>query len=361
MQRRAEFDALRGLLLVLMALTHLPTRLNGWVDQPFGFVSTAEWFVLVSAFIAGRAYTPLMLERGITHVQQKLWRRAFKLYRLHIVLLLFAVITAVIVAAASGRPGLRNLLSFYFASPGWAALTAPLLLYQPPLLDVLPMYILFLAITPFVLQASRRFGWSNVLGLSIALWVFAQFGGQMQLHGVFLSALPVPPDARGAFDWLAWQLVWIGGLWLGSARAVRITQPLFAAAIAVCSAFFLWRHGVLDRWLSPDIAGPWLDKWHLGPLRVINVIALLVVGQRVVLPLLASLRLNGLQLLGRGSLEAFAAHLVVCILSLNLIINEQTPLSTVQQIAIVAIAFAAMWLAARKPPPRIPIQRGVLE
>lgn len=49
MTRRWELDALRGLMLVLMTLTHLPTRLSSPLGQPFGFVSAAEGFVLLSA------------------------------------------------------------------------------------------------------------------------------------------------------------------------------------------------------------------------------------------------------------------------------------------------------------------------
>ena len=36
--RLNELDALRGLMLVLMTLTHLPTRLSSPLGQPFGYV-----------------------------------------------------------------------------------------------------------------------------------------------------------------------------------------------------------------------------------------------------------------------------------------------------------------------------------
>ena len=56
MSRRTELDSLRGLLLLLMALTHLPTRMSAYANQPLGFVSAAEGFVFLSAFLAGRSY-----------------------------------------------------------------------------------------------------------------------------------------------------------------------------------------------------------------------------------------------------------------------------------------------------------------
>ncbi|MDT7817823.1 MAG: hypothetical protein QOJ42_7739, partial [Acidobacteriaceae bacterium] len=39
-QRRPEIDALRGVFLVWMTLTHLPTHLSDLVNEPFGFVSS---------------------------------------------------------------------------------------------------------------------------------------------------------------------------------------------------------------------------------------------------------------------------------------------------------------------------------
>jgi hypothetical protein len=53
--RAWEIDALRGLMLVLMTATHLPTRFASALGQPFGYVSAAR-FVLLSGFMAGRVY-----------------------------------------------------------------------------------------------------------------------------------------------------------------------------------------------------------------------------------------------------------------------------------------------------------------
>ena len=44
MTRRPELDALRGLMLVLITVTHVPTRYSGWLTQPFGFVSLSDSF-----------------------------------------------------------------------------------------------------------------------------------------------------------------------------------------------------------------------------------------------------------------------------------------------------------------------------
>ena len=51
-----ELDALRGLFLVWMTFTHMPTRFSDFVNQPFGFVSSAEGFVFMSALLVSRVY-----------------------------------------------------------------------------------------------------------------------------------------------------------------------------------------------------------------------------------------------------------------------------------------------------------------
>ena len=59
MTRRPELDALRGLMLVLITVTHVPTHYSGVLTQPFGFVSAAEGFVFLSAFLVDAVYTAL--------------------------------------------------------------------------------------------------------------------------------------------------------------------------------------------------------------------------------------------------------------------------------------------------------------
>ena len=79
-RRSWEIDALRGLMLVLMTLTHLPTRLTDPLGQPFGFVSAAEGFVLLSAYMAGLVYSRLAYREGIVAMERAFWKRAFKVY-----------------------------------------------------------------------------------------------------------------------------------------------------------------------------------------------------------------------------------------------------------------------------------------
>jgi hypothetical protein len=105
MKRYWEIDALRGLMLVLMTVTHLPTRLTDPLGQPFGWVSAAEGFVLLSAFTAGLVYSRLARAQGVPAMERAFWKRAWKVYlaQAATLLFLFTVIAALGVRIASRR------------------------------------------------------------------------------------------------------------------------------------------------------------------------------------------------------------------------------------------------------------------
>src|SRR5512132_649391 len=102
MQRYTELDGLRGLMLVLMTVTHLPTWFSAALGQPFGFVSAAEGFVFVSAFLVGSVYSRIARERGEAAMRRVLWRRTGKIYLAHAGVLLFLLWVLVPIAVARG-------------------------------------------------------------------------------------------------------------------------------------------------------------------------------------------------------------------------------------------------------------------
>ena len=143
--RRPELDALRGMFLVWMTLTHMPTRLSEWVNQPFGYLSSAEGFVFLSALLVARIYARQAAEAPAA-LRAKLWARARKLYGIHLLMLALAFTVVAALAVHSHRPAIYNLLNFYLTHPITALIGAFLLQYCPPLLDILPMYVIFLGL-----------------------------------------------------------------------------------------------------------------------------------------------------------------------------------------------------------------------
>src|SRR5438270_3523706 len=140
MGRRLEIDAVRGLMLVWMVATHLPTFLPTYTNQPFGFVSASEGFIFLSALFTGQIYFRLAQRQGYPAMRHKILLRTLRLYGYHALLLAFAFFVAVPIAARGDRPHLHYLLDYYFmAGAKHANVNSALLIYRPPLVDILPM------------------------------------------------------------------------------------------------------------------------------------------------------------------------------------------------------------------------------
>ncbi|HEX6136447.1 MAG TPA: OpgC domain-containing protein, partial [Casimicrobiaceae bacterium] len=252
MERQTELDWLRGLMLVLMTITHLPTWFSAHVGQPFGFVSAAEGFVFLSAFLVGSVYTRTAHTRGYAAMRRALWQRALKVYVVHAALLLFLFWALVPIAVDRGAHAIADLASFYVERPHLALAGGLLLAYNPPLLDILPMYVLFLALSPLVLEHALRRGWGALLALGAGLWLFAQIGGARHVYEsvAALAEWPIPYAQTGAFSLTAWQLLWLIGLRAGAQTAVAggacrprpTSRPVLLTAVIVAAVFFVWRH-----------------------------------------------------------------------------------------------------------------------
>ena len=136
-KRIEELDALRGLMLVWITCTHLPTILSTYVNQPFGFFAATEGFIFLSALFTGRIYFRVAEREGNNAMWWKLWMRTGKLYCYQLLLLAFAFVIAAPIAAHGNRPAVHNLLNFYFAAGRTRAFVdAALMLYRPRQLDI---------------------------------------------------------------------------------------------------------------------------------------------------------------------------------------------------------------------------------
>jgi hypothetical protein len=352
MKRRLELDAARGLMLVWMTTTHLPTALSAYSNQPFGFVSASEGFIFLSALFTGLIYWRMAERAGYLAMTGKLWMRTLRLYGYHALLLAFAFLVAVPIASHGNRPALHNLLDFYFAvGPTRAVTEAALLIYRPPLLDILPMYIIFLLLTPVALSIARRIGWRYMLSASALVWAFAQFGLRERVYDLFqLLGVRIPLNEMGSFDLWGWQLCWILGVWCGTLWAkgnwdVERQVKLVTIPAAVIAFAFLGMRCAIPHGLELGRLAFLFDKWHLGLARIIDfacVAVLLIHFQRFLKPL----AVRPLVMLGQSSLQVFCVHLLFCFGGLTLL-GSETMLSGWTQAALFVGTFAAMLGMAR--------------
>jgi len=351
--RKPELDALRGLFLVWMTLTHLPTHFSDLVNQPFGFVSSAEGFVFLSALLVARLYIHQAIEDE-AGLRNKLWRRAFKIYGYHLLMLALAFTVAAGLAVTTHRTAIYNLLNFYIAHPVVAVVGSVLLIYCPPLLDILPMYVIFLAGSPLVLTTAVRWGWNRILGVSLAVWLLAQFGLRDLVHSavVHLTHLPIPLQETGAFNLFAWQWIWIAGMWLGAKSAEgplplsRVPGKVVVGCAVVCAFFIGVRHDWLGSHLTPETLGLLLDKWSIGALRMINLAAFTIVLYWLRKPVLKIVAIEPFLTLGKASLEVFCAHVFFVFFGLALLYGEVTQLHGYLAIGLVVFTFTGLILVA---------------
>ena len=356
-ERLWQIDALRGLMLVLMTLTHLPTRLSSPTGQPFGFVSAAEGFVLLSGFMAGLVYAGRERREGEAKMRAAFYRRVLKIYLCQAALLLFLFSVVAVIAVVAQEEAITGLLQYYLREPVHALVGSLLLVYSPPLLDILPLYILFMLVSPMILLHGLRHGWGGILALSIALWLGAQFklGGWLYEAAASATPLSVPLEQTGAFDVLAWQFLWVMGLWLGAERSAQPAKPplvfprwMLWAAIAIAATGFAWRHTV-GQVPFPGQANLNIlfDKWQLAPLRMLNLFALLVLAIHYAPWMARHLpRPRWLETMGAASLPVFLAHLVAALLALALFGAPTPSRSWWIDILILVLSFGALYAVA---------------
>jgi len=339
-----RLDAVRGLFLVIMAGVHVPSPVSHGLQQPFGFTSAAEGFIFLSACLAGLVYGKAYRKSGWQAMSHKVWNRAKLVYIVHLAVLLPVMLAA---WAYSGQiTPLANHFHEFLVHPWGSLILLPLLLHQPPLFDILPLYVVLLVATPLVFASARRHGWGLVLAFSALGWLAAQW----QSACFPFDSAALLPVRWGSFNLFSWQFLWIAGLALGETSFRRQTLPqnirvvLGGLAAVVVLTGFCARHGIIPCPLTSPEHYFWIDKWTLGPLRLLNfsawVVLLLVWNPRP-----PGWLLGPTALLGRHSLAVFALHLPLAVTATTVI--QMFSLTNTEQtiIALSVIASIFIWVA----------------
>lgn len=343
MKRIETLDGMRGYFLFFMLINHLILQGGLWLQEvnlaQFMFVEDAQGFVFLSGFLIGLIQTKRMMRHGFAAARASIWRRAAELY-------VYAMGVAVVaVTMQTLLPGGMQAFGNWMGTAGVGDrvrdLAIATLVFQPTFMDILPMYILFLMISPWLVRWVGQGRWAEILTASAVVWMGAQIGlGDLigtPLHHAFLAS-----DAqglRGSFNPLAWQIVFISGLVGGGLMArggiewgrffapERTTVPILCLIIVL---FFMpvrlvTAHGLIDyEYLGPFQAMSL--RRSFGPIYLMNLIGaggllawLLIAGpqarQRWVAALARGLHAlfdwAPLRLLGRHSLQTYAWHVVL--------------------------------------------------
>jgi len=184
-----------------------------------------------------------------------------------------------------------------------------LLVYQPGMLDILPMYVGFPLLAPLVLRFHNR-------GHGLAVWLAS--GAIWAADQLFAPSHPIiwGPINTGAFHFLSWQWLFVTGVLLGAEprwERQAIHQPrrwMLLAAIAGASFLAFVRYSSLGHWWDNQTLDMLTRKTPLAFLRLLDfgllAYLLAVLGSRYPRHLVA----RPVALLGRHSLPIFTASIL---------------------------------------------------
>ncbi|MDC0709736.1 OpgC domain-containing protein [Stigmatella sp. ncwal1] len=378
MQRLEVLDGLRGYFLVFMVLNHL-TFAGGYLlvklnHGELGYVQDAPGFVFLSGLLLGQVYGARMQKHGYRAGASKIYHRAFELYRYTAGCLLAIIALGFLLTESSvyWEPWLWRL-----AQNDWGfALAAAALLYQPTYMDILPQYIVYLALSPRLVWLCVTGRWRKVAIGSLLLWLGVQFGVHLPLASAIdavMGALHTGLVLRAHFNVLAWQIVFMGGLVLGCLTSIgqldwrRVFDParrgLVEAALCIVVFFMIWRLGMTwelfpeamqARLRTLEVRAEFSMMFLLNFAALSYLVGWLIIGgvrsdsawaRRAGEGLRALFTLPFLRLLGRHSLQVYVWHVLVIYL-LKAVDYHHGPFNELTKTAIAASAVASLALPA---------------
>jgi hypothetical protein len=294
----------------------------------------------------------------------RIYHRAWQLYVAHVFLFMqFMATVAYLVDDLNNAIYAEEFRAADFLKePGVAVIKALTLQFQPDFMDILPLYIILLAVLPFVLVGFRLWP-AGVLVASFGLWCAVQLN-----KSVSLAAYP-GPDQVWFFNPFSWQALFFLGAWCGW-RGIKGGIPwltnrwLLRLALAGALAGFLIRfswtlHRLYDPF--PALFGrallPLLSKTNLSLLRFANVLILALLAVRLIPPqakFLAGRVARPIVMCGRHSLHVFCLGILLSTIG-RLVINEFLGGTLLQCVFLAAgiaimIGFAALmdWFNAEQ-------------
>lgn len=364
--RDLRLDFFRGLALFSIFVDHLPDNMVAqFTLQTVMFGDAAEVFILISGYTAGMVYGRAMERQGFLIAAVRVSHRVWQLYVAHVFLfvIFMAMMAYTVEALNSSLYAEESQAADFLSDPGVAVVKALTLQFQPAYMDILPLYIVLLAVLPFAL-IGFRFWPRVVLIASFVLWLAVQIDGR-----IALSAYP-GPDRVWTFNPFGWQALFFLGAWLGW-RGTRGAVPwldrrwLLRLAAGFALAAFVIRLSWTLHGLYPPIPALasgkalwlFLSKEDLGLLRFASVLALALLVARLVAPqarFLAGRVAWPFVICGRHSLHIFCLGILLAVLG-HLVLNEsfgrvlmQLAVSAVGIGIMIAVAALMEWFAAAR-------------
>lgn len=290
--RDPRLDFFRGLGMFIIYVAHVPSNWwTLWIPARFGFSDATEIFVFCSGMASALAFGKVFDQHGWGMGAARILHRIWQVYWAHIGQFLVIAVGLVLVTDSgflSSCCGLSedyvnslNLRHLYdntaVALPGILTLT-----WVPNYFDILPMYLVILALIP-VLMLVARASIPAAFVLSFGLWFAAQFGWLDLMAEPWLNSSG--EHRKWFFNPFAWQMLFFTGFAFmrGWIPAPPVSWPLVLAALAlvlvtVPFAYFrvygeFYYDVVWAREIREAIKPLWI-KTEFGLLRYVHFLAL---------------------------------------------------------------------------------------
>ena len=340
--RDFRLDLYRGFALWLIFLAHIPgTVFNRITPWNYGFSDPAEVFIFVSGYANAYVYGRVMEQRGFVVGGAQIVRRAFEAYVAQI--FLFVILIGEVFWLSRGSHALDDVVNIRILHerPDESILAAMQLKFMPVNMNVLPLYVVVLAVSPAVLWLLRKM---PALALALAAAVYAA-------ANLFGLNFPSFPRGYWYFNPLAWQFLFVLGAWCGlgaadwvwslaRSRLVLILSAVYAVSVFV--VFLAWNSLKLGA-LVPEWGLYAFGKTNLGVLRLLHFLTLAIVADWLIprdWPPLTWRVLRPLILCGQHSLEVFC--LGVTLAFVGQVAAVEAPGSAIIRLLVAVAGIAVM-------------------
>lgn len=336
--RDPRLDFFRGIGMFIIYIAHVPGNWwTLWIPARFGFSDATEIFVFCSGMASALAFGKIFELHGWGIGSARILHRMWQVYWAHIGQFFVIAVGLVMIHESGYLQSCCGLTKDYVVSlnlwhlynkttvalPGILTLT-----WVPNYFDILPMYIVILALIP-VLMLIARFSVPAAFIVSIGLWFAAQFGMLDLIAEPWLNRNG--EHRKWFFNPFAWQLLFFTGFafmkgWI-PAPPVNKRLILLSAIIVLATVPFayyrIYGANHLDFSWARDVRKmiqPLRSKTEFGILRYIHFLALAYLawvavgdkGKRLLgYGLIWDKSVAVVQKVGQQSLPVFMASLVV--------------------------------------------------
>src|SRR5579862_1248670 len=272
--RDPRLDFFRGLAMFIIYIAHCRGNfLYDYIPARYGISDAADMFVFVSGMTASIAFGGTFERQGWLIGTARIAYRCLQLYAAQIGMF-FAVAVVVVIGTHHYGTDYVAVAQFqrFFSDPSNALVGLFTLTYVPHYIDILPLYIVALAMVP-IAMALARIDPRLVIAASVALYAAA-----------WLFKLDLPANADDQPVWyfnpFAWQLIFFTGFalrrgWIKISLDSKLL--LWASVTILLAGLAISLPSVFERVPPIDALRIWVDahsnKTFMDPMQYIHFLA----------------------------------------------------------------------------------------